>query len=231
MQIAKKKYTLSMDTTSKICSISLSYKNNIIDEINIDNGLNHSITLFTSIDKIFKNNNLSITDIDKIKVSNGPGSFTGIRIGIACALGLSAKHNTKIEYIDTLDSLANNIKGSNDIIISLIDAKVNRAFIAFYNGKTLEKYSNDIIIDIDYLINELNTHFQRSDIKFSLVGDATINYKATIDKNLNIKYQIFDKDFNMKASSLINLTGIISDTPIINYLLASKAERDRDAKH
>ena len=107
-KINHKNIILCIETTSNICGVALIDGNKVLYEKNLDTGLNHSITLFSNIQNALNKLNINISDIKLIKVSNGPGSFTGLRIGIAAALGLSKPYNTNIEYVDTLDSLAYN---------------------------------------------------------------------------------------------------------------------------
>ena len=96
---------LGIETSSDICSVSL-YKNNDFLYYNESNtSLKHSVTLFNMINDLINKTKIKIEDLDYIAVSNGPGSFTGLRIGVAAALGLSYKDNIKIKYINTLESL------------------------------------------------------------------------------------------------------------------------------
>ena len=225
-----KKYILSVETTNKISGVALLLNNEIIDSSDLDLGLNHSITLFTNIDNILTKNNICIDQIDSIKVSCGPGSFTGIRIGIAAALGLSIKNNIKIEYVDTLDSLAINVKNHNDYVLSMIDAKANRVYTSLYDSKTLKKLSSDTIININDLINLLNKEFKNKNISFALVGDGVVNYTKVFKSLLKINYNLYINESNFSGKSVGLSSGIISKRPIINYMMASKAERERNDK-
>ena len=229
--INKNNIMLTIETTSETCGVSLINNNVIIYEKNINNGFNHSITLFNNISNALKSNNLTIFDVDIIKVSNGPGSFTGIRIGVAAALGLSEKNETQIQYVDTLDSLAYNVIGKNDIIISLIDAKCYRAYISLYFSANLKKISKDIIINIDDLCSTLNTSFKNKKISFALVGSGAVNYMDIFKNNLKIDYKIYTNNSLLKASSLGFVKGFTSTKPMINYLINSKAERERNGKN
>lgn len=222
-------YILAIDTTSKICGVAVISADRIVTETNLDRGLNHSVTLFDNIDNALKKSRITMKDVDRIKVSNGPGSFTGIRIGISAAVGLSEKYNTKIEYIDTLDALAYNIKGNDDIIISMIDARVDRVYLSVYDSKTLKKYTNDTVANIEELTKLLNRYSKSKNISLAFVGDGAINYKDYFTNNLNVKFKIYDKDSLLRASSVAFAKGKTSKVPVINYLLASKAERERNA--
>ena len=222
------KKILTIETTSEICGVSIVENNYILFENNINNGFNHSVTLFDNIFNALKKCKLNMEDIDIIKVSNGPGSFTGIRIGVAAAVGLSEINNTNIEYIDTLDSLAYNVNNKNDIIISMIDAKNDRVYISLYFSKNFKKICNDFIINIYDLCDELNKNFKSKNIIFSFVGSGAVNYKKIFDKALKIKYIIFKQQSYLNASSLAFVRGDKYKIPNINYLLSSKAERERN---
>ena len=224
------KRILTIETTSEICGVSIVEDNCISFQNNINNGFNHSITLFDNIFNSLKKCKIDMKDIDTIKVSNGPGSFTGIRIGVAAAIGLSEMYNTNIEYIDTLDSLAYNVHGKGDIIISMIDAKNDRVYSALYYSNGFKKIYNDFIINVYDLCNELNKNFKKTNICFSIVGSGAVNYKKIFDKELKIKYSILKKQSSLKASSLAFVKGKKYNIPNINYLLSSKAERERNDK-
>ena len=226
-RINKTKYTLAIETTSEICGVAI-YNGNIVYDNNINNGFNHSITLFNNISNGLKKCKIDMSNIDKICVSNGPGSFTGIRIGVAAALGLSEKYNNKIQYIDTLDSLAYNAINKQNVIISMIDAKCDRVYISLYFSKDLKKICNDFIINVDDLCNELNNKFNNSNISFAFVGSGAINYSNKFKDKLIIKYKLYKNESLLKASSLIFVDGKDSIIPDINYLLSSKAEREKN---
>ena len=224
------KYILTIETTSEVCGVSLICNDNVICENDVISGFNHSITLFNNIDKMLKINNIEMSQVELIKVSTGPGSFTGIRIGVAAALGLSEKFNTRIEYVDTLDSLAYNVINKNDIIISMIDAKCNRVYMSLYFSKKFKKVYKDFIVDVDELCELLNKNFSKKNITFSLVGSGAINYKPNFQRKLKIKYKIYDKNSLLKSSSLAYVDGKDDVISGMNYLLASKAEREKYGK-
>ena len=225
---------LCIETTSNICGVSLVVDNKILYENNLDTGLTHSVTLFNNIYDALNKSNIDIKEISQINVSSGPGSFTGIRIGIAAAVGLAEKYDTKISYIDTLDSLAYNLLQTNhksNYILNMIDAKVDRVYIALFDAKTLNKLSKDTIISIKDLCQILNDYFLNKNVSFSLVGSGAVNYKNAFKELLKIDYKILYKESELNASSLAFAKGQISKMPIVNYLLASKAEREKNGNN
>ena len=225
----KLEYVLCIETTSEICSVAIYSHDLLVDEINYDLGLNHSITLFTAINDLLIKNNINTKYVSKIKVSCGPGSFTGIRIGIACASGLSKANNIPIEYIDTLDSLTANAGSKSDFILSMIDARNNRVYFSFFDTN-YNKLIKDTVVDINDLIGLLNKYFVKKNVSIIFVGNGAKIYKNELKKKMNIKFNILNSNLSLKASFMQYKNGIIDKKPYINYILASKAEKEFNGK-
>ena len=231
MNSTDKKYILCIETTSSICGISLCSKEKLIYKSDLDLGLNHSVTLFNSIIKTFNKFKIDMNCIELIKVSSGPGSFTGIRIGISTALGLSTPYNTKIEYIDTLDTFCKDLYEENSILISMIDAKNDRAYISVYNGSNHNKLLNDQVIFIKDLVFLINKHFANTNYKIYFLGPGAIAYKNYLKANLTPSTNIRFTNNIIESGNLRFVKGKCSKIPLINYVLASKAEREKNGKH
>ena len=225
----KLEYVLCIETTSEICSVAIYSHDLLVDEINYDLGLNHSVTLFTAINDLLIKNNIDTKYVSKIKVSCGPGSFTCIRIGIACASGLSKANNIPIEYIDTLDSLTANAGSKSDFILSMIDARNNRVYFSFFDTN-YNKLIKDTVVDINDLIGLLNKYFGKKNVSIIFVGNGAKIYKNELKKKLNIKFNILNSNLSLKASFMQYKNGIIDKKPYINYILASKAEKEFNGK-
>ncbi|MBR5227207.1 MAG: tRNA (adenosine(37)-N6)-threonylcarbamoyltransferase complex dimerization subunit type 1 TsaB [Clostridia bacterium] len=151
---------LAIDTTTKKANVALKTNNEIVIN-SIDNEITHSEKLLPLIDKTLKDNLVNLKDIECLACTTGPGSFTGIRIGLATAKAIAKVTNAKIFAIDSLELLAhsslNNIKAETNIIVSLIDAKNTRAYCRFYSYKNstiypicdaTNKYISDIILEV-----------------------------------------------------------------------------------
>ena len=100
---------ISIDTSGQFCSISISLPNNLMDSINSTDRLSHSRELAKNTQKIISKYNVSIKDLDFIAVNIGPGSFTGLRIGISFAKGLSLSNNIPLIPISSLDIINNKL--------------------------------------------------------------------------------------------------------------------------
>lgn len=162
---------LCIDTSSKLCSVAVLEDTTLINKLELDNGLTHSETLMPLIKKILDECNLSLSDIDLLVSDIGPGSFTGIRIGVATCKAFSDSLNIPCVGVTSLEVLAYNIK-KDGLICSSIDCKNDNCFFALYeltNGvySVLEEPCAKSVLEVTDL---LNTKYSNKSIAF--VGDG-----------------------------------------------------------
>lgn len=211
---------LSIDTASDICSVALLEDTNLIKELNILDSKTHSENLMPLIEQLLEQTNCDLSEIDLIACDKGPGSFTGIRIGISTVKAFSFVHNIPVLGISSLDALAYNVEKTSNIICSLIDAKNNQVYCGIYNDKyeLLEDYLAD---DISIIVNTLKKY---SDITY--VGNGSIIHK-------NLLNGVFVNNNEQSAFSLGKcayykfIKGIQenADNILPMYLRKSQAER------
>lgn len=153
---------LSIDTSSKIASIAIIEDGRVLDEMHVLSEEEHSQTLMPMIEKMFNDNNMDLDEIDLIGCSRGPGSFTGIRIGIATAKAFSDAKNIPLIGIDSLEALAYSAvieKENNDCeILAMINAKNDNVYAATYlfnNGK-LNMVKNAEIMNLTETVNYID---------------------------------------------------------------------------
>ena len=129
-------YILNIETATTNCSVSLSKEGETL-VLKEDNSLNysHAESLHVFIDEVLKSAQILPKQLDAIAVSKGPGSFTGLRIGVSAAKGLCYALNLPLISIDTLFSLAHQIDIENGLIIPMIDARRMEVYSAIYNSK------------------------------------------------------------------------------------------------
>lgn len=174
---------LSITTSSSICGVAILENTNIIKEINIDNGLTHSEILMPTIEQIFKDTNLTLNDIDLFVCDIGPGSFTGIRIGISTIKAFIDSTNKPSIGVNSLEALNLNIK-IPEIVCSIIDAKKDNVYVEIIENSALNYIikKEPTFINIYDLLKDIKETFQNYNLTF--VGDGAINYKNIILENL-----------------------------------------------
>ena len=124
---------LAISTSSSNASVALLEDDKCIKELNICDEKTHSEKLMPLIDELFKSVNSTIDEIDLIACDVGPGSFTGIRIGVATVKGLALAKKIKVIGCSSLEALAYNMQNA-DNICSIIDARNNQVYSAIPNS-------------------------------------------------------------------------------------------------
>ena len=135
---------LFIDCSRKTLAIALLNDNGLIDSIETSSHGKHSNYLMSSLNNIFKDNNLKINDVDNIIVVNGPGSFTGIRVGVTVAKTLAWTLSKNLYEITTLDALKTHT--NNDVVISVFYDKPNASYVGIYDN-------NKIILHVGVIID------------------------------------------------------------------------------
>jgi len=159
--IAKKKLCLCIDTSTKVASVALASSLddndiNIIYSAFINDGLTHSEKLIPLINQSLEACDLKVSDIDVFACINGPGSFTGLRIGISTANALAQSTGKDIIGITSLETLAFTFNYFDGLIIPMIDARRDNVFTAVFDGKTdFINVLQDDIMTIDEVIDSL----------------------------------------------------------------------------
>lgn len=147
---------LFIDSSSSKRIVAISYNDNLLYYTCEDNGVDLSINMLPLIIKALDNTNISIKDIDRIMVVNGPGSFTGIRIGITIAKTLAWSFNIDIVSISELE-LMSSFSTDFDVIVPLIDARRNCVYAGIYDNN-LNKLEDDCHIEILKLLRKLDKY-------------------------------------------------------------------------
>lgn len=161
---------LSVDSSSKVATVALMKDGSLIGEITLNDKKEHSVILMNIITQLLQINNLTIDDIDGYVVSKGPGSFTGLRIGMATIKGLSFGSNKPYVSVSSLDALAFSVSSFDGIICPIMDALRNSVYTSLYrnsNGK-LERLMDYCALDIDELIEIIKSKNE----KVIFIGDG-----------------------------------------------------------
>lgn len=215
---------LAIDTSSKICSVAILEDDKLIDELNLDDGKTHSENLMPLIDEILNKNNLNIKQIEMLACCVGPGSFTGIRIGVATIKPIAEVLNIKIASVTSLETLARNIE-SDSTIVSLIDARNNQVYAGVFD----EKYNKKEEYMADDIITVINTLKKYDNI--NCVGDGAVLHKELLKANFaninfaNINYQSAQNVGKIGYKKMLENNLMTADEIVPIYLRKSQAER------
>ena len=188
---------LSINTSSNICGAAVLENSTLLKQINQDNGLTHSENLMPLIQNLFENLKLKLSDIELIVCDNGPGSFTGIRIGIATAKAFSDTLCIPTIGISSLKCLAYNIQ-ENSLICPLIDARKNNCYWALFE-KSENNYTKIFDFDVENINNILNK-LAKLNKKVIFVGDGSVNYHNEI--SLSIPNSAFSDNNSLSAYNI-----------------------------
>lgn len=216
---------LAVSTSSKICSVALLEEDKCIEELNIENQKTHSENLVPLIDKLLKSTNKKISDLNLIACDNGPGSFTGIRIGISTVKSIAEVNQIPVVACSSLEGLCYNIKPLTSTLCSLIDARNNQVYCGIFD------YNYNLLTD--YIADDINVVMEKlakfEDISF--VGDGSVLHNSLLFGNFVIDNDIHAKNIGVCAFNKFK-KGIYetADSIIPMYLRKSQAERMKISK-
>lgn len=132
-------FILNIETTTNVCSVSLSENGKLIGIKESDEKNNHSATLTIFITEVLKKNKISAKELAAVAISEGPGSYTGLRIGTSVAKGICYANNIPLISVDTLQALAfgtkTDIIDNNLLLCPMIDARRMEVYFSFFDNK------------------------------------------------------------------------------------------------
>lgn len=167
---------LSIETSTRVGSVAIIEDEHLIAEYILNVVSTHSERLLPSIDQILKDSQLTVRDIEGFAVSLGPGSFTGLRIGISTVQGLALAAEKGVVGVPTLDVLAHNLMFTRLLVCPLLDARKGEVYTALYQGDgsgRLEKLTPDLAIKPEELLTRI-----KEPVIF--LGDGVEAYRDTL---------------------------------------------------
>lgn len=241
-------YILSVDTTAKTATAAVSQvRDGVVFPLcdsRLNSTLTHSESILPMIDFCLKNASVGLDEVDVLAISVGPGSFTGVRIGVSTVKGLAfGNENVKCVPVSALEALAENISDEqrSTVICACMDARRNQFYNALFssNGKgSIKRLSDDRAIGEDELFDELCEKYASR--KIVLVGDgALLAYKllSAHDGFDKLKIVTARSDRLFQDASSVARCGfrhinesVDSDKLNPVYLRLSQAERERNER-
>lgn len=194
---------LAIDTSSRKLSAAIVEEGKVIGYSSLNPKGGHSSHLILLLDKLLKKTKLSLNRINLLAVSIGPGSFTGLRIGVTAIKGLALASRKKVVAVSSLDALAYNaLKQKEEFICPIIDAKKNKVYAALYrkNGCGLKKCSKDLLVSVADLVKIINK-------PTLFLGDAIKVYKEEFLSGLNQKAFFADESLWFPQAKIVARLG------------------------
>ena len=221
--------TLAIDTSGKSIGMAIQKDGQIIYEIFLSTGLNHSLVLLPEMDKVLNTLKLALSDIDLFVATTGPGSFTGLRIGLSTLKGLALSWRKPLVGVSTLEALAHNICDDQRLICSILKGPMSEIYAGIYRFHYPDHYDclmDDRITDIAALAGEIHE-------PVVFLGDGASYWHTEIQKHFS-KWACFSPEScNTCRASSVAAIGIkkyknnkAQDviTIIPTYLRVSEAE-------
>jgi len=172
---------LALETSTKVGSVAITEDEHLVAEYTLDVLSTHSEKLLPSVDQIIKDAKLTIQEIEGFAISCGPGSFTGLRIGISTVKGLAFSTGKRVAGIPTLDVLANNLPYTDLLVCPTIDARKGEIFTALYKGDgrgALKKLTSDLAMKPTELLRMIHE-------PVIFLGNGTEAYRDILGGNQN----------------------------------------------
>ena len=227
---------LGIDTSSMAASVAVIEDNKLICEYTINTKKTHSQKLMPMIENMLGLSDLNVREIDAIAVCEGPGSFTGLRIGMATAKAIAHVNDIPVIGVNSQEALAANMNLCDKKICSILDAQRNQVYTGRYQyeGTKLVEIKEIGIQQIDELLEEL----AQSGEQWILVGEAVYKYEDKIREISNIEIPAASNNVT-KAGSLCSVAKVkfdegkdIFDCYTVNplYIRKSQAEEQYEEK-
>ena len=227
---------LAFETSAKAASVALTENGKLLGESYQNTGLTHSQTLMVMAEDLLNQCGKAVSDLTAIAVAEGPGSFTGVRIGVAAAKGLAWGAELPCYGISTLEAMAVSLGAYQGYICPCMDARRNQVYNALFyvNCGKLERVKEDRAIALSDLAEELKA----LDGPIFLVGDGSVLTHKTLSNEIPALILPPEHRMHQRAVGVALLAeakaqaGQSGDAAALqpNYLRLSQAERERMEK-
>ena len=238
----------AIDSSGLVASVAIVEDELVIAEYSIQYKITHSQTLLPMLAEVCERIDMDINDIDMFAVSAGPGSFTGLRIGVATVKGLGLATGKQVVSVPTLEGLAYNAYGCGDVVCPIMDARRHQVYTGAYTFEFDEKECRYVFrklleqdaCDFNDLCNKLNQLGRR----VLFIGDGIPVYETEMQELLTVPFSKAPAHLNrQRASSLAALASVYvslkseaeqldgkltdADNLAPEYLRLSQAEREK----
>ncbi|MCR5587555.1 MAG: tRNA (adenosine(37)-N6)-threonylcarbamoyltransferase complex dimerization subunit type 1 TsaB [Lachnospiraceae bacterium] len=232
---------IGIDSSGTTASVSVISDGKVLSALTQDTAYTHSRTLLPMVDNAIKMADIKKEEIDLVAVANGPGSFTGLRIGAGTAKGLAMAFDTKIVEVPTLDALAFRLIYSDGLICPIMNARRSQVYTATYEtvfeNEAYENPSLKEVLPMEAIdIYELMDKLAGLGKKICFTGDGIEEFRETIINEFKAPFEFAPPHLSRQSAASVALLGekyynqgraIDIDKFKILYLRKSQAEREK----
>ncbi len=206
---------LAIDTSGPVCGVAVMKDGVIVYEASAINRMTHSVNLLPMIDAACQSAGLTIAEMDRLAVVSGPGSFTGVRIGVSTVKGLAHANNTPCVAVDALEAMASGAGEFHGVICPIQDARAGQVYgAAFTSGETCpERLMADTPIKLEDYVEMIRVFGDR----FLFLGDGMPVHRARLEALLG-DAAVFAQPQNafLRPASVAYLASLSEET--VDYL-------------
>jgi tRNA threonylcarbamoyladenosine biosynthesis protein TsaB len=224
---------LAFETSAKAASVALFQGEKLLGESYQNTGLTHSQTLLTMAEDLLKNCGATVNDLTGVAVAAGPGSFTGVRIGVAAAKGLAWGKELPCFGVSTLEAMALGLGVQDGYVLATMDARRAQVYTALFlaeNGVISRIFEDSAIA-----LTELKERIEKLENPIFLVGDGSLLTYNTLKEDvpaliLPPEYKMHQRAVGVGLAAIAAMRrGETGDAEVLspNYLRLSQAERER----
>lgn len=192
-------YVLGIDAAATASGAALITASKVVSELYVNIGLTHSQTLLPIISQVLEEAGVTPPELGGIAVTCGPGSFTGIRIGLATAKGMAQVLGCPLIGIPTLDAWSHNLRGNANLVCPILDARKKQVYTALYNG-TGDRLTEYSVISLEQLVSQLPGQ------QITFLGDGVPVYRDLLEEALGERAEFAGPAHNcLRASAVAEL--------------------------
>ena len=228
---------LALDSSGLVATVAIWEDSLLKAEYTVNNKMTHSQTLLPMVDEVVKMTETDLNSLDAIAVAQGPGSFTGLRIGSATAKGLGQALDIPIVGVPTVDALAYNLAGTKGVVCPLMDARRNQVYTGIYRfeGEKLHVVQEQAALAIEEIAERLNDLGE----EVAFLGDGVRVHRERLDVLVRVPhwyapahlcYQRAGAVASLGAIALAEGKAVPVGEHLPVYLRQSQAERERNER-
>jgi len=195
-------YVLGIEAATPVAAVAVVAEDKVLAERMVNNRKTHSVNLLPMIKAVLEEAGIELSELSGIAVSAGPGSFTGLRIGMSTAKTLAHVMNLGIVGVSTLDALALRFSTEDKLVCPVLDARKNEVYAGIYRSGTCIK--GPVALDIKSLVRILGAYQEN----VVMLGDGVLTYREQLSQELGPKVSFVPLSSLLPGGSEIACLGL-----------------------